>query len=79
MGNHAREFSHATQSHFTPAPAHGWGSQGFHQIAGFLLEPLVRLGHEFQLLIQPAILPLPNLFRLLQLLLGSAGAILLAA
>ncbi len=71
MGDHPRKFSDPTQRHLTPSSTHGRGPQGFHQITGFLLEPLVRFGHESQLLVKASIFPLPNLFSLLQLLLIS--------
>ncbi len=71
MGHHPRKFSDATQRHLTPSPTHGRSPQGLHQIAGFLLEPLVRFSHESQLLVESSIFPLPNLFSLLQLFLIS--------
>ena len=63
MIHHPRQFRHALERDLPPLTAHVRRAQRLDEIAGLLLQALMRLGQGFQVLIQPAIGGLTRLFQ----------------
>ena len=55
MDDHASEFCDPLQRNFSPTSSDIRRPERIHQIARFLLQPLVRIGELFQMLVQSTV------------------------